>query len=173
MEVNIEHLNTSEQIAIWREAFIKHNMNRSDDYYDNCLQENMNSERVTLLVIVAGKLAGCAHLKYNSDYPYFNENGIPEINDLNVFPEYRRQGIANKLMDEFEDMVSKTYKYIGIGVGMYKDYGAAQRIYCRRGYIPDGNGIIYNNQFVVPGSMVCVDDDLNLYFTKELTRERL
>lgn len=72
-------------------------------------------------------------------------------------------------MDEFEEIVSKTSKYIGIGVGMYKDYGAAQRIYCRRGYIPDGNGIIYNNQIIVPGSMVCVDDDLNLYFTKELT----
>lgn len=60
MEVIIEQLNTSKQMTTWREAFIKHNMNRSDDYYKNCLQENMNGERVTIFALVAGDLAGCA-----------------------------------------------------------------------------------------------------------------
>lgn len=121
-----------------------------------------------MFAYIDGFFAGCAHLKYKSDYPYFAENSIPEVNDLNVFPQYRRNGIANKLLEEFEIIASQTTRQIGIGVGLYKDYGAAQRIYCRRGYIPDGNGIQYNNAAVQPGAMVRVDDDLVLYFTKEL-----
>ena len=37
---------------------------------------------------------------------------------------------------------------------MYADYGTAQRMYVKRGYIPDGRGIMYNNLPVVPGSLV-------------------
>lgn len=169
MELTIAQLTTPEQLNLWRETFTEHQIHRPEDYYSRGLQENLTGVRVTLLAVAGKKLAGCAHLKYQSDYYYFKDNGIPEINDLNVFPEYRRKGIANKLLEEFEQLAAKSLKYIGIGVGLYQDYGAAQRIYCRRGYIPDGNGIVYDNQSVKPGSMVCVDDDLILYFTKELT----
>lgn len=169
MNVSISKFEALDQMESWKDAFNRHNMNRAEDYYFNCLQENLQGTRITLFALVDGQIAGCAHLKFNSDYPYFQQNGIPEINDLNVFSEYQRQGIANQLLDEFEKQASRTHTYIGIGVGLYKDYGAAQRIYCRRGYIPDGNGITYGEQIVEPGSMVRVDDDLNLYFTKELS----
>jgi GNAT superfamily N-acetyltransferase len=168
MEVVIKQLDTPELKNLWKEVFKIQNINRSDDYYDRSLYENKLGVRVTLLAILDQKLVGCAHLKYESEYPYFRDQKIPEINDLNVFPEYRRHGIANKLIKEFEIIIHKNYKRIGIGVGLFKDYGAAQRIYCRRGYIPDGNGLMYNNKEVAPGEMVRVDDDLNLYFVKEL-----
>ncbi len=169
MEVKIIQLQSSEQMDDWKNAFEKHGINRSEEYYYKCLKENLNGNRITLFALVNDEIAGCSHLKYKSDYSFFYKNGIPEINDLNVFDEYQRKGIANKLMDEIERQVSKTHKNIGIGVGLFKYYGTAQRIYCKRGYIPDGNGITYNNQLVKPGSMVPVDDDLNLYFIKELT----
>lgn len=169
-EVRIQRLETPDQAEGWRAAFAKHGLVRSDDYYDDCLRENRNGTRMTLLAMVDGELAGCAHVKYISGYPYFRDHGIPEINDLNVFPGYRRKGIANQLLDQFESRVSATHKRIGIGVGLYRDYGQAQRIYCRRGYIPDGNGAAYHGQAVEPGSTIRVDDDLVLYFTKELSR---
>ena len=56
----------------------------------------------------------------------------------------------------------------GISVGMDPDYGAAQRMYVQRGYVPDGRGLTHNNRYVRRGEQVTVDDDLNLFFTKRL-----
>jgi hypothetical protein len=56
----------------------------------------------------------------------------------------------------------------GIGVGMDPDYGAAQRLYVRRGYVPDGRGLTSHGQAVRWGEMVTVDDALVLWFTKTL-----
>ena len=151
-----------------KNEFSSRGMNQASDYFEECYSENLSGERVTLIAFYMGKLAGCCHLKMKSDYPLFSESDIPEINDLNVFPEFRRNGIAGKLIDEFEKIASETSETIGIGVGLYKDYGSAQRLYCKKGYIPDGNGIQYNYEQVMPGANVIVDDDLNLYFTKKI-----
>jgi hypothetical protein len=70
-------------------------------------------------------------------------------------------------MDEAERRMFEKSKTIGIGVGMYADYGAAQRMYVLRGYVPDGRGLFYKEQPVLPGKEVLVDDYLVLYLTKE------
>lgn len=75
---------------------------------------------------------------------------VYEINDLNVFPRFRRRKVASALFDELEDVAAKTYRYIGLGVGLYRDYGPAQIMYATRGYVMDGNGIMYKNVPVVP-----------------------
>ena len=72
------------------------------------------------------------------NYPYYQENGIPEIQDLNVLPKFRRQGIATQLLDEAESRIAQRADIVGIGFSLYADYGAAQRLYFLRGYIPDG-----------------------------------
>lgn len=51
---------------------------------------------------------------------------------------------------------------------MDPDYGAAQRLYVLGGYIPGGRGLHWITHFVQFGGMIRVDDDLALYFTKEL-----
>jgi hypothetical protein len=61
---------------------------------------------------------------------------------------------------------------VGIGVAMDPDYGPAQGMYARRGYIPDARGLTSHNRHVKWGDYVKVDDDLVLYFTKELVRPR-
>jgi GNAT superfamily N-acetyltransferase len=170
MNIQIVPLTTEEQAELWEKAFRERGFNRPEGYYSQCLRENLERKRVTLFAMAGSVITGCAHLKYESEYPYFSENGIPEINDLNVFPEYRRQGIANQLMDAFETIAAESGPYIGIGVGMFTSYGAAQRLYCRRGYIPDGRGLTYNNEVVEKGSHVRVDDELALYFTKSVTK---
>ncbi len=71
-------------------------------------------------------------------------------------------------MDELELNAAKTSRFIGLGVGLYKDYGNAQRMYTSRGYVLDGRGITYNNVPVIPGNSVIVDDDLLLYLVKDL-----
>ncbi len=113
-------------------------------------------------------MAGCVNLILQSSYSFFRENEIPEINALDVFPEFRRQGIASKMFDVCEEQTSHFSNYIGVGVGLNENYGNAQRLYCNRGYIPDGKGVMYNCEKVPPGLSVTVDDNLALYLIKNL-----
>ena len=70
---------------------------------------------------------------------------MPEINDFNVVRSYRRRGIGTALMDEAETLIRERSVEAGIGVGMYADYGPAQRMYVLRGYVPDGLGLTMNH----------------------------
>jgi GNAT superfamily N-acetyltransferase len=115
-----------------------------------------------------GKAAGYVNIIFESLYPYFKEKNIPEINDLYVVPEYRKNGIGKRLLNKCERFVSGKYDNIGLGVGLYKDYGNAQRLYTKNGYALDGNGLIYNGAKVEPGKSVVVDDDLLIYLYKKL-----
>ncbi|RED65139.1 hypothetical protein DFP98_12130 [Cohnella phaseoli] len=67
-----------------------------------------------------------------------------------------------------EGIAARTSGTVGLGVGLYEDYGNAQRLYGKRGYIPDGRGLMYANEAVHPGRTVTVDDDLLLYMVKQL-----
>ncbi|MBB3109753.1 GNAT superfamily N-acetyltransferase [Paenibacillus phyllosphaerae] len=168
MEIKIIPLQTLPQTAIWREVFNKHGINRHIEYYAQCLEENRSGIRTTIFAEVDREIAGCVHLLQHSSYPHFAEQAIPEINDLNVLPAYRRNGVASALLDHMEQLAYQNGDVIGLGVGLYEDYGAAQRLYCKRGYVPDGKGVYYRNEKVAPGASVAVDDELILYFTKTL-----
>ncbi|WP_237391722.1 GNAT family N-acetyltransferase [Paenibacillus dendrobii] len=171
MENNIvlKRLSEPSEAVMLDEAFSSHfGWYRQGDYYERCLAENREGTRITLMAFCGDELAGCCHLLHRSKYPYFQEHNIPEINDLNVFPEFRRNHIASTIFDEFERIAAQSYACIGLGVGLYEDYGNAQRMYTSRGYVLDGQGMTYNNQKVVPGQPVMVDDDLLLYLIKKL-----
>ncbi len=135
--------------------------------YERYLAEQEKGERLVLVAFTDEDFAGYVTIHWQSDYPSFAEKGIPEIQDLNVLPRFRRLGIASSLVDEAEKRIFERSRIAGIGVGMYADYGPAQRMYILRGYVPDGLGLFYKNQPVIPGREVLVDDDLVLYFTKE------
>ena len=113
-------------------------------------------------------VAGFVTLKWDSDYPPFAAKKIPEIKDLNVVPLFRNKGIGNALLDMAEAEALKRSPIIGIGVGLYADYGPAQKIYIKRGYKPDGRGMTYDHKPVVPGAAYPIDDDLILWMTKLL-----
>lgn len=113
-------------------------------------------------------LCGYVSLVWQSRYSFFKEQNIPEVVDLNVLPEFRGQGIGAALLSTAEAKASERAQSVGLGVGLYADYGSAQRLYSKRGYIPDGKGITYNYTYVKPGSNVCVDDDLILWLVKNL-----
>lgn len=155
-----------EDIEVMSQTFAQHDIKKSINYFSKCWDENLSGERITLLAFYEGNFAGSLHLLDKSLYPYFRERNIPEINDFNVLPPLRRKGIGNALMDAIEEVALEKYGIVGLGVGLYDSYGSAQRMYARRGYVPDGRGVMYNQEPVAPGSMVRVDDDLNLYFTK-------
>lgn len=136
--------------------------------YQGYLAEQEAGGRVVLVARVKGLLAGYGTIRWQSDYAPFREQRIPEIVDLNVLPPFRRCGIASALLDEAEHRISERSPVAGIGVGLYADYGAAQRMYVLRGYVPDGRGLCYTGRQVLGGETVLVDDALTLHLTKDL-----
>ena len=132
------------------------------------LAEQEEGRRLAFVAEWRGEFAGYVTLLRTSDYRPFAELQVPEVCDLNVLPPHRRQGIGNALLDRAESAASARSQVVGIGVGLYSDYGAAQRIYVRRGYLPDGQGIMYRNQPVKPGAAVFIDDDATLMLTRQV-----
>ena len=49
---------------------------------------------------------------------------------------------------------------LGITVGLFDEYGPAQRLYGRRGCIPDGRGPCRGQRSLSKGMQVIMDDDL-------------
>jgi GNAT superfamily N-acetyltransferase len=136
--------------------------------FERYLAEHERGTRVTRFAFVVGAFAGYLNVLWQSDYLPFAAALVPEISDFNVLPRFQRQGIGTALMDEAERIIAARSLVAGMGVGMTRDYGNAQRLYVRRGYVPDGNGLMTHDQPIVNGEIVVVDDDLVLYFTKRL-----
>ena len=149
-------------------AFDQIGWNKPAAQYDGYLSEQAEGERHVLVAVAGGLFAGYLTVKWKPEYPSFADAGIPEIQDLNVLPRYRRRGIATALMDGAEALVRERSSTVGIGVGMYPDYGNAQRLYVLRGYVPDGCGLTYNCRVLATMESTVNDDDLVLYFTKRL-----
>ena len=93
-----------------------------------------------------GKLSDmgiCSHLLSTF---IVSKNRIPQINDVWGYEENRNKGIATALIAHLEQLAKQEgYHIIGIGVGLYRDYGTAQRLYFRLGYKPDGEGLTYKH----------------------------
>ena len=164
------HIRLLEQqdIAEIAAAFEALGWDKPASQYERYLAEQTAGQRTVFVAFWDGVFAGYATICWQSDYTPFSEAGIPEIVDFNVLPRFRRRGIGGRLMDDCEQTIAERSDVVGIGVGLYADYGAAQRMYTRRGYILDGRGLFYDNQPVPAGQQVTVDDCLNLYFTKQL-----
>jgi GNAT superfamily N-acetyltransferase len=136
--------------------------------FERYLAEQSEGARTVLVARSEQNLCGYGTILWRSDYPPFRDQRIAEINDLNVLPRFRRQGVASRLLEEAERRVAERFDVVGIGVGLYADYGPAQRLYIKRGYVPDGRGIAWRNQVVQGGQLVVADDDLVLYLTRQL-----
>jgi GNAT superfamily N-acetyltransferase len=141
---------------------------KDDSYFETCYQQQ---EAGAIVVVVSHddrSYFGHLELVWKPDYVHFRENDIPEIQDLNVTPDMRRQGIATHLIAKAEHLASATCKAIGISVGLHYWYGPAQRLYAKRGYVPDGQGLHYKNVRIEEGESVVADDDLVLRLVKEV-----
>ena len=136
--------------------------------YRRYLAEQLAGTRACLVATVDRQFAGYVTVNWTPTYSAFVEEQIPEIQDLNVLPGFRRKGLATRLLDRAEEEISLRSSVAGIGVGLHPGYNQAQRLYVRRGYIPDGRGVTYSNQYVAEGMQVVLDDNLVLYLTKRI-----
>jgi GNAT superfamily N-acetyltransferase len=164
----VVHTLEKEEIKLLAEGFSAHDKNKSVQLFEQYLQAQQDGELICLVANVDGNDVGYLTICWNSPYDSFSKRAIPEIKDLNVLPHYRGKGYAARLMAHAEEIVSEKSNFAGIGVGLSSEYGTAQRMYIRRGYIPDGFGLMYKYQKVDQGSRVKVDDNLMIMLTKRL-----
>lgn len=133
------------------------------------LAEHLDGRRIVLLAVEGAHFLGYGSLLWLPAYPSFRELGIPEIQDLVTAQHRRGQGIATRIIAALEDRARlREHKQIGLGVGLYADYGSAQRLYVRLGYAPDGRGMTYHTLPALGGANVRVDDDLLIWLVKSL-----
>ena len=137
-------------------------------HFAAALARQARGELLLLLALDDTAWLGHCAVVWRSAYTGFRDAGIPEIQDLNVRRDYRRRGIGSALLDEAERRIAERSDTAGIAFGLYADYGAAQRLYIKRGYMPDGRGLHYRARPVVAGETYRVDDDLLLYLVKRL-----
>ena len=150
------------------DAFKEQGWNKPVSQYEEYLRYQEQGLRDIIVAELEHCFAGYLTIVWESDFHLFRRQSIPEIVDFNVLKKYHRQGIGTCLMDEAERRIAKVSNYAGLGVGVTKDYGAAQILYINRGYKPDGNGLVKGNRFLEYGEEVTVDDDLVLHLLKEL-----
>ena len=138
---------------------------RDESYFSTLFEKDC----VVLIAVLKQQIVGFGILNFEPKYSLYQKLEIPEIQDLNILPDYRQQGIATALIEAFEQMASdQGATQIGISVGLTKDYGPAQRLYFKLGYQPDGYGITYDREGVTFGQTYRADDDLCLMMVKDL-----
>lgn len=149
-------------------AFTAQGWDKPVSLYNRYLKLQTSGARDIIIATVNEQFAGYLTIMWTSGYPPFQEQGIPEIVDFNVLMKYWRRGIGTALMDEAEQRMRAVYTVAGIGVGVTADYGAAQVLYARRGYLPTGHGLVRNGVPTQRGQQVRVGDELAMYLTKAL-----
>ncbi len=133
------------------------------------LAEHQAGRRLVVIAWDGLRPLGYGNLLWTPGYAPFRAAGVPEINNLGVDVKVRNRGVCTAIIGHFEDCAREAGKpVIGIGFGLYPDYGPAQRLYAKLGYRPDGRGIAYAERTLAPMEMVRLDDDLVLWLTKPL-----
>lgn len=136
--------------------------------YEMRLAHQQEGKAAALVAVYEGHTVGYIHVYPDSPWGAFGGQGLPEIVDFGVLEKYRCRGIGRALMDTAEKIAGQYADTVYLGVGMHSGYGSAQRMYIKRGYIPDGSGVWYGDTVCEPYSTCANDDGLALYLSRKL-----
>lgn len=133
------------------------------------LADHAEPDGASLIATDGADIIGYAAIVWQSNYAGFRSRGIPLVHQIAVAGPVRRQGVATLLMDAAEQLArDRGIATLGITVGLFDEYGPAQRLYGGRGYIPDGRGACRGHRLLSKGTQVVMDDDLIIWLTKDL-----
>ena len=150
------------------QGFINQGWPSREEILTQYFKEQESEEREVLVAEVEGAVAGYITILPDAKQGPF-AGMAPELSDFNVFEPFQNQGIGNLLLEEAEKRVRLISDKVTLGVGLHSGYGPAQRLYIKRGYIPDGTGVWYQNHQPAMNA-VCEDiGELVLYLSKNLS----
>jgi len=150
------------------EAFRRIGWTKPAELFERYLVEQAAGTRSCWVAHFGAVFAGYVTVNWKPTYPLFAEKRIPEIQDLNVLPPFRRKGIGTTLLVQAEEEISTRSEVAGLGVGLHPGYNDAQRLYVKRGYVPDGLGVTYKDRYLREGEQVRLDDDFLLHLLRRV-----
>lgn len=154
---------------VFTEAEIAQGWHATVEKYETRLRDRAAGKAVCLVAEWEGQPAGYVNVYFDPEGGPFDGQGLPEIVDFGVLQKYQRRGIGGKLMDAAEAIAAQHADTVCLAVGLHNGYGSAQRIYVKRGYIPDGSGVWYRGKPCTPYDTIYTnDDDLVLFMSKRL-----
>ena len=136
--------------------------------YRKRLADQEQGKCVSLTAELQGDPAGYVNVYRSCTGGPFAGMGYPVIVDFGVLEKYRRKGIGSRLMDAAEEIAGRYADTVCLAVGLHSGYGSAQRMYIRRGYVPDGSGLWYRDKPCTPYAVYANDDELVLFLSKRL-----
>lgn len=137
-------------------------------YLKRQLANQERGECTALLALYKGAASGYVFLYHRCRWGGLAGRNIPGVVDLIVFEKYRRKKIATVLLDVAESIARQHCDKIYLDVCLNSDYGPAQRFYAKRGYIPDGKGVYYEEKICEKDALCRNNDELTLCLIKEL-----
>ncbi len=158
-----------EDAAAFETAFALQGWDKPRTQFERYYREQQAGTRAVVVAEIDGTPVGYITILPHKNAGPFAKTGWPELSDFNVLEAYQHCGIGTRLMEEAERIAFTQSDTITIGVGLHRGYGTAQRMYVRRGYIPDGSGVWYHDEPLAENAPCLNDDDLVLYFSKKRT----
>lgn len=114
-----------------------------------------------------GQIIGGGYLNFAPKYRPYQALKIPEFQDLRVLTPHRNQGIGRALVEAAQELAQqKGHIGMGLSVGLTPQFGPAQRLYAKLGYIPDGEGITIDRTPAQHGDTILLNDDCCLMLLK-------
>ena len=142
-------------------------LNASPEKYFMRLEHARAGKCISLVAEYEGVPAGYIHVYPDCPWGAFGGMGYCELVDFGVLQKFQRRRIGTKLLDVAEGIAFSYGDKVYLGVRLHAGYGAAQRLYVKRGYVPDGSGVWYDDRVCPPYSDCKNDDGLILYLLKE------
>jgi len=141
----------------------------STNYYDNReaaelhFAEHIDGQGATLLATHGDEIAGYVTVGIS----WLKK--IPLIADFAVMEPYQRHGLGSRLLDLAEIYIKENLgDQVVLWVPIVSAFGPAQRLYVKRGYVPDGNGVVKEGVSVKEGEVHTFDHSLHLCLVKDL-----
>ncbi len=157
-----------EDILPLRQGFLDRDWDDRLQLLERYLRDQAAGTRQVFVAELDGAPVGYVTLLPCSEFGPFAGRHLPYISDFNVFEKCQGRGIGSALLDAAEASAAEQADTVTLGVGLHSGYGAAQRLYVRRGYVPDGSGVWFENRPAKPYSPCFNGDDLILYLSKSL-----
>ncbi len=156
-----------EDAKVLFDTYLSYGWHPNIETYENYYKEQEEGKRLVFIAEYDGRVSGQCTLVLNPDEGPWGNKKIPEIVDLTVFVDVHNKGIGSAILDAVENEASKLCSKVYLAVGVHSGYGAAQRMYVKRGYVFDGSGVWYQGKQLEQYAPCVNDDDLVLFMIKE------
>jgi GNAT superfamily N-acetyltransferase len=136
---------------------------------DTNFADHENGASTTILGYEAGRLVGIVTIRWHARYPPFRDKNIPLIQNIEIRYQDRGRGLGGQMLERAEQEIAQRSPLAGICVGLFDEYGPAQRLYARRGFVPDGRGVCQGHRPLKHGESLVVEHDILLWLVKDVS----